>query len=501
MWPGGRRTSAGLEPETYFDSSTAHHRAHPARAAGSRRAPRARPPAPSARLIGLQATHGPARPRRRRRCDVAARRRRAPATCCASGPARRCPVDGVVVEGASAVDESMLTGEPMPVDKQRRRRGHRRHAEHDRHVRVPRHAGRRDTALAQIVRPGRAGAGLARRRSSAWPTGSAASSCRSSWSSPRSPSCSGSSSGPEPRLTLALTAFITVRRHRLPVRDGPRHADGDHGRHRQGRRGRHPHPRRRGARGAPAGVDTVVFDKTGHAHAGQADGRATSSPARRLRRADERAGRSRRRVERGSEHPLAAAIVRTGAPRRARASRRPWTRSRPSPAAACAAAVDGAAVLVGTAASSAERGVDVGAARRPRGRRPRRPTAPTVVVRRRGRPAGRASSAIADPVKAEAARGRPRSSRARASRSGCSPATARRRRRGGRRARSASRPSACSREVLPGDKAARSAELQAARHGASRWSATASTTRPRWRRPTWASPSAPAPTSPSRRPT
>ena len=33
-------------------------------------------------------------------------------------PGEKIPVDGVIVEGQSAIDESMLTGEPVPVDKQ-----------------------------------------------------------------------------------------------------------------------------------------------------------------------------------------------------------------------------------------------------------------------------------------------------------------------------------------------------------------------------------------------
>ena len=107
---------AGLHPETYFDSSTIiiglillgrwlEARAK-TQAAGAIR-----------RLIGLQATsallvRGP---------DVADEviglEQVRPGDLLRVRPGDKVPVDGIVTEGASAVDEAMLTGEAMPVAK------------------------------------------------------------------------------------------------------------------------------------------------------------------------------------------------------------------------------------------------------------------------------------------------------------------------------------------------------------------------------------------------
>jgi Cu+-exporting ATPase len=106
--------SAGIEAETYFDSAAViiglvlfgrwlEARAR-GRAAGAVRA-----------LLGLQPTTARVL-RDGGELDV-------PLESVAIGdlvrvrPGDRVPVDGVVLQGASSVDESMLTGEPLPVDK------------------------------------------------------------------------------------------------------------------------------------------------------------------------------------------------------------------------------------------------------------------------------------------------------------------------------------------------------------------------------------------------
>jgi Cu+-exporting ATPase len=104
---------AGLHPETYFDSSTIiiglvllgrwlEHRAKTSTTGAIRR------------LVGLQATTA------RRVLDGheedVALESVVVGDLLRVRPGEKVPVDGIVVEGASAVDASMLTGEPIPVE-------------------------------------------------------------------------------------------------------------------------------------------------------------------------------------------------------------------------------------------------------------------------------------------------------------------------------------------------------------------------------------------------
>ena len=179
-------------------------------------------------------------------------------------PGEKVPVDGVVLEGASAVDESMVTGEPIPVEKQRRRHGHRRHGERHRDARHAGRAGRRrDAARADRRRWWREA-----QRSRA-PIQKLADVVAGYFvpavhrSSPSSTFVVWAVVGPEPRAGLRARQRGRGADHRLPVRARPRHADVDHGRHRQGRARSGVLFRNAEAIEVLRKVDTLVVDKTG----------------------------------------------------------------------------------------------------------------------------------------------------------------------------------------------------------------------------------------------
>ena len=326
-------------------------------------------------------------------------------------PGEKVPVDGLVVSGASAVDESMLTGEPIPVEKGVGDEviGATLNTTGSFVFRATRVG--RETALARIVEMVRRAQGskapiqaLADRISGIFvPVVLAVGALTFAlWFL----------FGPEPRLTLALIAFVAVVVVACPCAMGlatPTAIMVGTG------RGAEAGILVRGGEALElaAAVTAVILDKTGTLTLGRpalaaveaverSPGAGSTGPGGPARPAGsfgpDELLRLAAAVEAGSEHPLAAAIV-AGA--RDRGLDVPAAEAfRATAGHGAEAIVDGRAVLVGNARFLAERGVDVArlAARveaaAAEGRTP-------VLVAVDGAAAG--LLAIADPVKPESA--------------------------------------------------------------------------------------------------
>ena len=120
-----------------------------------------------ARASGPGRDQGAARPRaqdRRGASATTARRATCRSTSVQVGdrlrvrPGEKVPVDGVVVEGSSAIDESMMTGEPMPVEKHAGDRVTGAHVNGSGQLRHARRQGRRRHAAGAHRPDGRRGA-------------------------------------------------------------------------------------------------------------------------------------------------------------------------------------------------------------------------------------------------------------------------------------------------------------------------------------------------------
>jgi Cu+-exporting ATPase len=157
-------------------------------------------------------------------------------------PGDKVPVDGVVVEGSSSVDESMITGEPIPVEKNA---GDKVSAGTGGFVMRAERIGS-DTLLGQIVNM------VAEAQRSRAPIQGLADKVASVFV----PAVLAVSAitfvvwmwvGPEPQLAYAI---VSGADYRLPVRARPCHADVDHGRRRPRRAGGRAREERRSARTA-----------------------------------------------------------------------------------------------------------------------------------------------------------------------------------------------------------------------------------------------------------
>jgi Cu+-exporting ATPase len=268
-------------------------------------------------------------------------------------PGEKVPVDGVVLEGASAVDESMVTGEPIPVEKGPTARvtGGTVNGTGALVMRAERVGA--DTLLAQIVRmvaaAQRSRAPIQRLadRVSAWFVPAVLLTAIATFAA-------WTALGPEPRLALALVNAVAVLIIACPCALGlatPMSIMVGVG------------------RGAAEGVlvknaealerlehvDTVVFDKTGTLTEGKPRLAAIEAAPGFAEREVLRLAAS---LERASEHPLAAAITAGARERGVDLTEARDFRSLPGKG--VRGAVEGRAVLLGNRPLFAQEGVDLG---------------------------------------------------------------------------------------------------------------------------------------------
>ena len=308
-------------------------------------------------------------------------------------PGDRVPVDGLIVEGASALDESMLTGESIPVERGPgdAATGGTMNATGSFVMRAERVG--RDTTLGQIVRL------VEQAQGSKAPVQRVADAV-TAWFVPvvlvlaTLAFVGWMLVGPEPRLPLALSAAIAVLIIACPCAMGlatPTAIMVGTG------------------KGAEAGIlvrdaaaletagriTTIVLDKTGTITRGRPRLEAVISAGGRR---DDELLTLAAAAERGSEHPLAEAIVRGAEDRSLHLTAA--DRFRAEPGGGVHAMVDGREVLIGTEAFLAGAGIDpaaLGATAAEQAARGRTP----VLVAVDGTAAG--VLAIADEVKPESA--------------------------------------------------------------------------------------------------
>jgi P-type Cu+ transporter len=274
---------------------------------------------------------------------------------CRVRPGEKVPVDGTVVEGHTAIDESMITGEPIPSEKEPGSRvtGGTLNTTGTLLVRADRVGS--DTLLAQIVRM----VGEAQR--SRAPIQRLADRV-SAYFVPAVVLVSAvalvgwSVAGPEPRAAHALVAAVAVLIIACPCALGlatPMAIMVGTGRGASaGVLVRHAEALERLER-----VDTLVVDKTGTLTEGK-PALVTIEPLGGRRDADVLALAAS--LEQSSEHPLAAAVV--AAARDRGVAIPPASGFRATPGKGIVARVGGAVVALGNAAMMADAGVDVAAA-------------------------------------------------------------------------------------------------------------------------------------------